>query len=261
MAEYITLTTDWHSSDYYIGAIKASILSRIPSVSFVDISHNIESFSFQQAAFVLKNSYENFPNGTIHIIGVDSEPDKKGNIVIAVYKNQFFICNNNGCLGLIFDKKPEQAIIIDTGFAFEGSTFPELSIFTDLACYIIKSGKISELGEVVDDIKRFPEFGAQIEPNTINGEVIYVDSYSNLITNITKQMFEENVSDSKFEILLNSNSLKTDQVHLSYKEVDTGEIVCIFNSINLLEIAIREGKAAQLLNLNRKSQIRIKFNL
>lgn len=261
MAQIITFTTDWHNSDYYVGAVKAAIISRLPAVVFVDISHNIEPFSISQAAFVLKSSFIGFPPGTIHIIGVDSEPDENGKLLIAKYRSQYFICNDNGCTGLIFDEKPEIAVLSETGFAFPGSCFTELNVFAQIATYIGKQQDITELGIVVDDVKRNAGLNPQIEPDMINGEVIYIDSYYNAITNITKEIFDEYVAGSKFDILLNTNLLKTSSVHSSYKQVERGEMVCIFNSLGLLEIAIREGKASQLLNLNRKSAVRIRFKL
>jgi len=259
LGRIITFTTDWNNSDYYIGAVKASIIAKVPDIVFVDISHDIESFSVSQAAFVLKSVYKKFPAGTIHIIGVDSEPDINGKILVAKYDSQYFICNDNGCTGLIFEHKPEIVVIIETGFAFDGCCFTELTVFSDIAVYISKNENLKDLGNVVDDVNRYTGLTAQIEPDMINGEVIYIDSYFNAITNITKEIFEENVAGRKFEILLNTNLLKTDKIHPSYKSVDKGELVCIFNSLGLLEIAIREGKASQLLSLNRKSAIRIRF--
>ena len=261
MSQIITLTTDWHSSDYYIGAVKASILSKSPEVKIIDISHQIEQFSIQQAAFVLKSTYKNFPEDTIHIIGVDSEPDKNGQILISKYQNHFFIGNNNGCTSLIFEDDPEIAILVETGFAFDGASFTSLNIFSEIANYIIKKGEISNLGDISTDFNKFPELLPVLEPNTIRGEIIYIDSFSNAITNITKKMFNELIGDSKFEILLNSNAYKSRIIYQGYKEVDSGDIVCIFNSLGLLEVAIREGKASQLLDLYRKSEIRVKYNI
>jgi S-adenosylmethionine hydrolase len=260
VAGIVTLTTDWHNSDYYIGAVKALILSKVSDVIITDISHNITSFSIQQAAFILKSTYKNFPSGTVHIIGVDSEPKTGGNIVVANYKNQYFICNNNGTLGLVFENKPDLTIVIDIGSDYEGSTFPELTVFSEIASFICLGGNIRELGEIVDDVIRSPELLPQIDNNEITGSVIYIDSFSNVITNISIELFETFVKDRNFEILLNSNYHKTNKIYKSYKEVNRGDIVCLFNSLGLLEIAIREGKASLLLNLDRRSLIRIKYD-
>ncbi|MDD2635250.1 MAG: SAM-dependent chlorinase/fluorinase [Bacteroidales bacterium] len=261
MSTIVTLTTDWGQSDYYIGAVKAAILSKVPNTVFVDISHNIESFSIAQAAFVLKSSYHQFPSGTIHIVGVDSEPDKHGNILVIPYLNQYFILNDNGIAGLLFGNEPTPAIIIKTGFAFEGSSFTELNIFSNIAIIILKNGDIENLGEKSTNYKRFPELLPNLETNTINGEIIYIDSYGNAVSNINKELFDTNIEDTKYEILINSNLYKTKNIYKAYKEVEKGDIVCIFNSLALLEVAIREGSASQLLSLKRKSEIRIKYKL
>lgn len=261
MPRIVTLTTDWGQSDYYIGTVKAAILSKAPETIFVDISHNIESFSIAQAAFVLKSAYKNFPKGTIHIVGVDSEPDKKGQILIIRHREQYFILNDNGCAGLLFGEEQPEIIIIETGFAFEGASFVEKNVFCDIALYILRNGDILQLGAQSTNYKINPQLNPAHEPNTINGQVVYIDSYGNTVTNITKEYFEEHVGNTKFEILINSNQYKAKHIHKGYKEVEKADIVCLFNSLDLLEIAIREGNASQLLSLNRKSEIRVKYNL
>jgi S-adenosylmethionine hydrolase len=259
LARIITFTTDWSNSDYYIGAVKAAILSKCSDVNFIDISHNIEHFSIYQAAFVLKSVYKNFPQATIHIIGVDSEPDKDGYILVAKYDSQYFISSNNACTGFIFEKEPEIAVLVNTGFAFEGASFIDLNIFSQIAAYIAKGGDITKLGESITEVKRKLSINCQIEPDFINGEVIYIDSYQNAITNISREIFDQYIGNQDFEILINTNRIKVSEIKMSYKEVESGEIVCIFNSLGLLEIAIREGKAAQLLNLGIRSEIRVKY--
>jgi S-adenosylmethionine hydrolase len=261
MSRIVTLTTDWGQSDYYIGNVKASILSRAPETIFVDISHNIESFLVAQAAFVLKSAYKKFPAGTIHIVGVDSEPDKNGQILIIKHCEQYFIVNDNGCAALIFDDEKPEIVVVETGFAFDGASFVELNVFCDIAVFILKNGDISQLGEHTNNYKTNPDLYPVPEVDTINGMVIYIDSYGNAVTNISKDYFNKHVNGSKFEILINSNRYKSKTISKGYKEVDKVEIVTLFNSLDLLEIAIREGNASQLLSLNRKSEIRIKYNL
>ncbi len=261
MSKIITLTTDWKNSDYYIGAIKARIISKFPDTKFVDITHNIDAFAISQAAFIVKSTYKEFPEGSIHIIAVDSEPDKNGKILVIQHQNQYFILNDNGSASLIFNNKPQKVILIETGFGFEGASFPEHSIFSQLALFILKKKDISDLGTLSNGYLKTPQLLPQLESNTINGEIIYIDSFGNAITNIHIDFFKENVAESQFEILLNSNFYKSNKIYNGYKQVEKGEIVCIFNSIGLLEIAIRQGNASQLLSLKRKSEIRVKYNL
>lgn len=261
MPGIITLITDWSNSDYYIGAVKAKVLSKFPDVNFIDISHNVSQYSVAQAAFIARNTYTEFPKGSIHLIAVDSEPDQNGKILVINHNEQYFVLNDNGMLSLIFKDEPQKVFEIETGFGFEGASFSTHSIFSEIVLFILKGGDLEQLGSITTEYKKIPELLPQLETDMINGEVIYIDSFGNAITNIESDFFKENVGESKFEILLNSNFYKTNNVHNSYKQVDKGEIVCIFNSLGLLEVAIREGNASQLLSLKRKSEIRVKFNL
>ena len=258
MTKIVTLTTDWGNSDYYIGAVKASILSLEPDTTFVDISHNIEYFNWQQAGFVLGSVVDDFPEGTIHIIGVDSEPEDDMKIIVAKYKKQYFICTDNGTLGIIFKDEPEVAIAIDTAdLGSEDRVFMEKNVFAEIAKVILRGKNIRQLGTEIEDVTRYTDYAPQITPRGILGNIIYIDSYGNAISNISREVFENTIGDNKFEILLNTHSYKVTEIYNSYKEVDMAEIVCLFNSLGLLEIAIRGASAKNLLGLRQDLQIRI----
>ena len=257
MAKIVTLTTDWSNSDYYIGAVKAAIISGCPDAVFVDISHNIEHFNWQQAAFVLGSVVDDFPAGTIHIIGVDSEPEGDMKVIVAKYKKQYFVCTDNGTLGIIFKDEPELAVAIDVGSGNEDCVFIEKSVFAEIAKLIMRGKDIRQLGEEIEDVTRYTDFAPQTTPRGLLGSIIYIDSYGNAITNISREIFDKTVGNNKFEILLNTHSYKVTQIYNSYKEVEMSEIVCIFNSLGLLEIAIHGGSAKNLLGLRSESQIRI----
>ena len=108
----VTLTTDWKSNDYYVGAIKGRILSQCPKIQVVDISHQVQSFNITQAAFVIRNCFYNFPEGSIHIIGVNSEAGEDSSFLLIVYKKHFFIGTDNGMFGLMFSEEPSKIISI-----------------------------------------------------------------------------------------------------------------------------------------------------
>ncbi len=259
MTKLVTLTSDWHNSDYYSGAVKASILSKIADVNFIDISNSIQTFNHIQAAFILKSVYNKFPAGTIHIFAVNSELDDNEHFAVAKYEEQYFIANDNGSLGLIFDNKPEIVVKPDTGNNYTGSTFPELSVFCDIVSFILKNGDIKEIGNSLPDVVRKPRLLPQIDKNEINATIIYIDSYQNAITNITKDIFDKYISGKNFLLSIENSSIKINSISNSYKDVETGSILCLFNSLDLLEIAIRDAKLCKLLNLSTKLQVRIKF--
>lgn len=257
MTKIVTLTTDWHYSDYYIGAVKATIISSYADTIFVDISHNIIPHNWQQAGFVLKSIIDNFPAETIHVIGVDSEPINGIGIIVAKYRNQYFIGNDNGIFGIIFNAEPEIVISINLQDKLEECCFAEKNIFSEIVKFIFSGGNIKELGTIKEDVLRYTEAEAQITEKGIRGSVIYIDSYGNAITNIKREDFLRLTIGHEFEILLNTHHHKTNKINKSYNEVELANIVCIFNSLGLLEVALRGANAKELLGLYIDSQIRV----
>ena len=185
----ITLTTDWNLDDYYVGALKGKIYSKYPDVKIIDITHQIPPHNIARGAFVLKNSYLNFQEGTIHIIGINSEPGPGRSPLVIYADNHYFIGTDNGIFGLIFKNNPDKVVEIKWDKEKQNSSFPELSIFADTACYILHGGDIEEIGEVVSEYNKRIPIRAAIEESVINGSVIYIDSYQNAITNISSELF------------------------------------------------------------------------
>jgi S-adenosyl-L-methionine hydrolase (adenosine-forming) len=253
----VTLTTDWIQDDYYSGAIKGKLVASCPDINIIDISHKIPAFNSTKAAFVLKNSFHHFPEGTIHMILVNSEPDESESVLAVKYEGHYFIGNDNGIFGLLFKDKPET--IIDLTSAGGQTSFASLEVFINAACYIVKNGDIGGLGPEKDNYKRSIPRRATIEQDVISGSVIYIDSYQNAITNITMELYERIGKGRPFEIALQSNHYKLYKINKTYNETSTGELLVLFNSLDLLEVAINKGNAAELLNLNTDSTVRIRF--
>jgi S-adenosylmethionine hydrolase len=253
----VTLISDWNSADYYIGAIKGRILSNCPDTLVVDINHQITSFNINQAAFILKNTYKNFPIGTIHIIAVQSEAGRDKPFGIVKYDGHYFIGVDNGLFFLTMVPEPEEIFVLD-GINNPGS-FPELDIFAQIAINLIKGKKPEEIGVRHDKVFRQLPVLPAIEENVIVGKVIHIDSFQNAITNIDKETFEKVSQNRLFTIYVQSKGNRISKINNSYNETAEGELLAIFNSGGYLEIAIRNGKAAELFNLSTSSAIRITF--
>jgi len=253
----ITLISDWFKNDFYIAATKGRILSLCPDQTIVDISHSITTFNTAQAAFVLRNAYPNFPAGTIHLIFVNTEssPDKPSLIVKA--HEQFFIGTDNGIFSLILSDNHDKIIQINIE---KRTSHSAIELFTKTACQLAKGAKMEELGEVIDTFNQKIPLRPTIENLTLTGSVIYIDSYNNAITNITKDLFEKIRQQRKFEIFIQSKHYKVSRISSFYHEVPVGELLALFNSVGLLEIAINNGNAAGLLNLDVNSSVRIVFS-
>lgn len=255
----ITLTSDWSENDFYVASIKGKLLTSCPEATVIDITHRIKPFNTAQAAFVLRNSYPNFPENTIHIIAVNSEPESGQHLLAARINNQYFLCADNGLLGLLGDPEPEVVVTLDDLMDEEPVTFVSRYHFAEAACALASGKSLVDLGTPTTAYKRQVPLRPTLEDNTITGSVIYIDSYQNAITNISKELFQRTASGRKFQIFVQSKHYMLTRLSRRYNEAPPGELLALFNSAGLLEIAIRNGNAAGLLKLNTNSTIRIEF--
>ncbi|MEN8230394.1 MAG: SAM-dependent chlorinase/fluorinase [Bacteroidota bacterium] len=255
----ITLTSDWNEYDYYVASLKGKLLSLCPEARIVDINHRVKPFNSAQAAFVVRNSYPNFPDNTIHIIAVNSEPEEGGQLLAARVNNQYFLCADNGILGLLGGPEPEIVVKLDESPEQHPASFISMSIFAEAACTLAKGTPLMELGTTTDSYNKQTPLRPTIEDQTITGSIIHIDSYQNAITNISKELFNRVGVGKQFEIYVQSKHYLINKISNRYNETPPGELLALFNAVNLLEIAIRNGNAAGLLKLNTSSTIRVEF--
>jgi len=253
----ITLTTDWHNQDFYTGAVKGRILYLCPDARIIDIAHDIPSFNVRQAAFIIRNAYPHFPKGTIHLIGVLAEGKEKP--LLVEHKGQYFIMADTGIVNMIFPDVP--AKIFRLSLTEKSSLFPMFDIFVPAACKLASGKKPAEISTPVDDFKKTTPVRAAVDDEVITGSVIYIDSYANVVTNITRDIFDRIGNGRSFEIFpgTGSNLYRITRLNNSYHETAPGDILALFNTLELLEIAIYQGNAAELLGLTMNSSVRIKF--
>ncbi len=272
----ITLTTDFGTKDHFVGAVKGAIYTELNTAIVVDISHEIDAFNIAETAYVLNNSYKSFPDGTIHIIGVDSEFNIENKHIALLLDKHYFICADNGVIAMIASKiKPEKIVEINIHNKFSTS-FPVLDIFVKVACHIARGGKLEVIGKPITNFKTAVELSPiiNLERTEIKGNVIYVDHYGNLITNITKSLITEIGRDRPFEIKArNYNFTKifnrySDVVNFAIpieRRNDDGEKLALFNSAGFLEIATYRsnlksvGGAASLLGMKYRDNINVNF--
>ncbi|MXV15489.1 SAM hydrolase/SAM-dependent halogenase family protein [Hufsiella ginkgonis] len=254
----ITLTTDLGYKDFYQAALKGSILSLAPNVTLVDITHDISAFNIPQAAFVLKNAFNYFPKGSVHLIGIDSVFNQDTRYLATRYKGHFFVGSDNGIFSLLFDEAPEEIVELNIMQDLKFLHFPLTDIFAKAACHLAKGGKLKEIGLPVEDLEEKMSLQPVIERNIIRGSVIYVDIFQNVITNITKDLFTRIQKNREFTLFFRRNE-SISQLSWHYNEVPEGEKLCLFGISNHLEIAINKGNASGLLGLNVGDIVRIEF--
>ena len=255
----ITLTTDLGTKDHYVGVLKGSILSECPEVTIVDTSHEIPTYDILKAAYTLKNAFSDFPEGTIHIIGVNPEISEKAVSLVVVHKGQYFIGADNGIFSLIFEEKPKKMVEIGIMVNPDALTFPTKDIFTKAACHIIKGGTLEMIGKVTTEWNEKGLFRAVSLENIIKGMVIHVDHYGNVITNIDSDFFKTFGQGRDFKIEFRRGDYDITSISKVYSDVPEGEKLALFSSSGLLEIAMNKGNASKLLGMRESDIVRIEF--
>ncbi len=272
----ITLTTDFGLKDHFVGALKGAIYKELPDANIVDISHNISPFNIQECAYILKNSYKNFPEGTVHIVGVDSEATPENQHIIVQIDGHYFITANNGVVGLIISEiKPQKVVEINLPNSINGS-FPVLDVFVKAACHIVRGGTLEVVGKSFDQLKDLREFSPRItdDGKKIVGSIIYIDNYGNVVTNIQKGLFEAYRKARTFELQARTSSITNIQDNYSdivnydldkNRRKGAGDLLALFNSSGYIELAIYKsnlktvGGASTLLGLDYRDTITINF--
>ncbi len=271
----ITLTTDFGTKDHFVGAVKGAIYSELPDAKIVDITHEITPFNIAETAYIIKNSYKSFPEGTIHIVGVDSELSEDNKHIALALDGHYFICPDNGLICMITsDIKPTKIVEINIHDRVE-SSFPVLDVFVQVACFISRGGTLDVIGKEIKKYKQLIEIQPKVnqEQNKIVGGVIYVDNYGNIISNISKKMFADigkgrdyvvTASRYTFTKIFNKYNEVVDHKAKDKRQFD-GNRLALFNSAGYLEIAIYRsnlqtvGGASTLLGLEYRDVISIEF--
>lgn len=250
--QVVTLTTEWRNDDIYPGILKGMLCSRCPGVIIVDNASAIPAFNIAHASFVIRNTYERYPKGSVHIICVHSEADGKSGHLIVKAKGHYFIGNNNGIFNLILNSKPDEAVKISR----EG-IIDELEIFADAASGLLQGKQLSELGSPTAEIDERLPLRATIDKDVIIGSIIFIDSYGNVISNITREVFNRVFENRDFKISVQSNKNYTRQISKRYSDVPAGELITRFNSLDLLEISINGANISELLSVSLGSAVRV----
>ena len=251
----VTITSDWSRSDYYAGSLKGALVTRCPGIEVVEISHQIRSFDVMQCVFVLRHAFVHFPQGTIHLLAVQSEPESLVPMVVVAAQGHYFVGLNDGRFSLLLDNPPDTAYALP--IPAEPHSFAALRLFTRAVAMVVE-GQIEAEGKlcplVVESTGR-----AVYNSSEIIGRVVYIDSYGNAITNIRRTIFVKVSQGRPFDIFVGGPFAKLSRMSGAYDDVSSGEMLALFNSTGYLEIAVNRANLAQLENIDTHSEIRIKF--
>ncbi len=256
VSNIITLLTDFGYRDAFVGTMKGVILRINPDVTIVDISHGIDPCDIRAASFLLAQSYPFFPAGTVHVIVVDPGVGTERKAIAVKTEKAFYIAPDNGVLSWLYATQKgyvAREITNQNLFVHPVSrTFHGRDIFAPVAAHLSAGVPFASLGPEIHDYNRGSYKFPQKKAGTIIGEIIYIDRFGNLISNIPKaDLYDKEI-----------RSIQIKDVHLdhlsdSYGEKNVGEALAIVGSHGFLEIAVREGNAAGKYGLKIGCEIRI----
>ena len=272
----VTLMTDFGHKDYAVAAVKGAILSTVEQPQIVDISHEIDPYNSTQAAYVIKNAYKTFPKGSIHIIGVEAEKTAETQQLAMFFDGHYFIGGDNGIFSIIMGELKCEKIVSINIHDKMPTSYPVLEVFVWVAAHISRNGTLDVVGKTVDEIKEIKELRPVInqQGDQILGAVIYVDNYGNVITNITRKLFNEVGKSRPFTIF--ARNVKFRKVYETYSDAidfsipkekrdEDGKKIALFNDADHLELAIYKsntqtvGSAQSLFGLEYRESITVKF--
>jgi S-adenosylmethionine hydrolase len=252
----ITITTDLGYRDPYLAMVKGVLYSKQPNAHIVDLACDVNSHAHNEGAFALKSALPYFPENTIHLFAIkflnSTDTIKNLNIdntryLLTKYKGQYIICPDNGVFTLI-DKTFNESVYQLYFDSEKQHSFFLRDVFTEIANKLINNVPIEEFSSEIQDYCKLYAFESFSTPSNLQGSVLYEDSFGNLITTITRQEFEKNVGNKRFSIALPSGDVT--KIYNTYDDVKIGDVVCFFNSMDLLEIALL-GQAANKLAIKK----------
>ncbi|TXC81972.1 SAM hydrolase/SAM-dependent halogenase family protein [Luteibaculum oceani] len=261
----ITLTSDMGLKDHYVASVKGAILTQFPEAVIFDITHNIEPFDILHASFVLRNCWQDFPAGTVHMVCVDDFSSPKPRFLGAKHKGQFFIASDCGILNLIIREQPDQLVEIAISQESEDAVFVAKDIFAKAAAFLARGGTMEFLGQPTSEMVTRGTLAPTTFEREISGSFVHIDSYGNAISNIDRHLFSLIGKNRPFRIIFSKGEFEITQISNAYNEVPTGEKVALFGGSGFLEIAVNQGTAqtgggaSQLFGIKKGNSITIEF--
>jgi S-adenosylmethionine hydrolase len=260
----ITLLTDFGTRDYFVASMKGVILNINSQARLVDLSHEVAPQQIEEAAYLLKSSYRYFPDGTVHVAVVDPGVGSRRRPLLVTTSRYFFVAPDNGLLSYIFEEETsvEVRVIENKQYRLdaEGATFDGRDLFAPAAAWLTKGQAPGSYGRIIKDYVTLPIKEPTVQSKVLTGEIVHVDRYGNLISNITPLQLKEvqGVARKSVEDLTIRLAGTTIQGLVScYADGDPKAPQALVNSNGQVEVFVKEGSAAGALTCGRGEKIEI----
>lgn len=245
----VTLITDFGVIDPYVAMMKGRMLSINPEIKCIDITHDINCGDIGSASFLLQNCFEYFPEGSAHLVVVDPTVGGNRRAIYTRFQNHFFVGPDNGVLSPVLS----ETYRISKRSNIDPRTFEGRDVFAPVAAHLAIGEKPECLGVRINDPVRIDLPEPIIKGDSIIGEIIYVDHFGNLISNIKEDMLPA----MNIEVEIGGEKIKS--LSRNYSEGKEGELLAIINGgFRLLEVAIYKGSAALFTGCKRGGRIGVR---
>ncbi|MEW6376994.1 MAG: SAM-dependent chlorinase/fluorinase [Thermodesulfobacteriota bacterium] len=253
----ITLLTDFGTKDYYVASMKGVILSINPRCALIDITHEVSPYHIEEGAFILACAYKTFPKGTIHLSVVDPGVGSSRRPILFVTTNYFFVGPDNGLFSLAAQReKVKQVVLLSNTKYFSpriSNTFHGRDIFAPVAAHLSLGVKPKAFGNVVDSWKKLSFRKPREKAGVLKGEVLHIDDFGNLISNINQEELFRFAKDYPFMIKVGKRTIHG--LKKGYWAGQKRELMALFGSTGFLEISIREGNAQKMLRVKKGDRV------
>jgi len=242
----IALLTDFGTRDYFVAAMKGTILKIAPTVQIIDITHDVAHQDVRSAAFILQACYRDFPEATVFVCVVDPGVGSSRRAIAVESANRVFVSPDNGLLSFLFDHETERAKIYELTdrslFARDVSnTFHGRDVFAPVAAHIVAGVRVEEAGcPIIDPVRLHVPLPGRLDAEQIQGEIIHIDHFGNIVTNFLPNLLTR---EPIFEI----NGVMIKRFVAYYSEAEPGELASITGSAGFVEISCNLGSAAGVL--------------
>ena len=255
----ITLLTDFGTKDHYVASMKGTILNINPRCTLIDITHHITPHDIKEGAFLLGNAYSSFPKGTIHLSVVDPGVGGLRKPILLVTTNYFFVGPDNGLFTFALKReKVKKAVALTNPKYFlspVSNTFHGRDLFAPVAAYLSLGVKPEAFGPELNSWVELDFAKPRIREGRLIGEILHIDAFGNLISNIDKEQLFHFVKDHSFVIRVGKRTIRG--LKKGYWEGKRNEAMALIGSGGFLEISVREGNAQKVLRVKKGDQVTI----
>lgn len=244
----LTLTTDFGSDGPYVAAVKGVVLGLAPGTQLIDVSHSVSPQNILEGAFMLADIVDVFPRGTVHLAVIDPGVGTERRLMAIAFARQWFVLPDNGLItGVARKHEPESIWELtnpDIRLPQVSATFHGRDILAPAAAHLVLGRNPSELGPPMSSFVRIRNFSPVEDKDGVSGEVIFRDSFGNLITNLHSSGLNLIPSD---DWCIEIAGARIEGIRRTYGECAPGTLVALIGSTGWLEVAAVNGDAGRQL--------------